>query len=131
MKWTIRAVLWTAVGDALVLLGVSLAGFATHQSNPAGGRLLAMVVPLLAAWGLTAFLGGLYQPGQITWQGTAWRAVLAGMAAGPLAAVLRGLWLGGAPVVPVFALVLSGTTALGMGLWRILAMWLFKTKARA
>ena len=69
MKWTIRAVLWTAVGDALVLLGVSLAGFATHQSNPAGGRLLAMVIPLLAAWGLTAFLGGLYQPGWVTWKG--------------------------------------------------------------
>jgi hypothetical protein len=37
--------------------------------------------------------------------------------AGPLAVVLRGLILN-APIIPIFAVVLSVTSALGMMIWR-------------
>jgi len=37
--------------------------------------------------------------------------------AGPLAVVLRGLILN-APIIPIFAVVLSATSAVGMMIWR-------------
>jgi hypothetical protein len=42
---------------------------------------------------------------------------LAGLFAGPFAAVLRGFILN-APIIPIFAAVLAGTVALGMVVWR-------------
>ena len=44
---------------------------------------------------------------------------LAMLFAGPLAVVLRGLILN-APIIPIFAVVLSATSALGMMIWRML-----------
>jgi hypothetical protein len=44
---------------------------------------------------------------------------LAMLFAGPLAVVLRGLILN-APIIPIFAVVLSATSALGLVIWRTL-----------
>jgi hypothetical protein len=41
---------------------------------------------------------------------------------GPLAAILRGLILN-APVIPIFAVVLSATSAFGMLVWRVLYLF--------
>ena len=49
-----------------------------------------------------------------------WRPVLAMVFAAPLAAVLRGLILN-APIIPIFAVVLAGTSAFAMLVWR----WLY------
>ena len=48
-----------------------------------------------------------------------WRPALAMLFAGPLAVVLRGLILN-APIIPIFVVVLSATSALGMVIWRTL-----------
>ena len=45
------------------------------------------------------------------------KAGVAMLFAGPLAVVLRGLILN-APIIPIFAVVLSATSALGMMIWR-------------
>jgi hypothetical protein len=46
-----------------------------------------------------------------------------GVFAGPLAVVLRGFILN-APIIPLFAAILSGTFALGMVIWRALYFFL-------
>jgi hypothetical protein len=51
--------------------------------------------------------------------------VLAMIFAAPLAAVLRGFFLN-APILPIFALVLSATSALGMLVWRGIWYWISK-----
>jgi hypothetical protein len=48
-----------------------------------------------------------------------WRPALTAVFAAPLAAVFRGFILN-APVIPIFAVVLAATTALGMVVWRTL-----------
>jgi hypothetical protein len=47
--------------------------------------------------------------------------------AASFAALLRGLWLN-APIIPIFAVVLASTSALGMLIWR--ALYLLFTRSR-
>jgi hypothetical protein len=106
------------VGDALVLLAVTLAGFGNHNSSLAGGRWLTTFLPLVIAWGLVApWLGNYsirfwHQPFQ------AWRALLAMVLAAPIAAFLRAVLLT-STVVPIFVVALGGVAALSMTAWRV------------
>jgi hypothetical protein len=110
--------LFLLLGDALAILVVTLIGFATHGLSTATPRWLTTYLPLLLSWfGLApwfgVFLASNYcRPLQV------WRAGLAIAFAAPLAALLRSLWLG-TTIVPVFVLVLAGTSALGMLVWRL------------
>jgi hypothetical protein len=106
------------LGDLIALVIFTLVGFASHQTlATAGSRVLATLLPFTAAWGLAAPWLGLYrldltrQPAQL------WRPALACLLAAPLAAWLRGMWLG-APILPIFVLVLAGSSALAMTFWR-------------
>lgn len=110
------------VGDALVLLAVTLAGFGSHNSSLAGGRWLTTFIPLVIAWGVIAPWLGNYQPRlwRQPWQ--AWRALLAMVLAAPLAGFLRAVWLGGT-VIPIFIVALGGVAALSMTVWRVI--WAF------
>ncbi len=112
-----RAVLlWS--GDFLALLLLTLIGFGSHNELGVGvGRMLATFVPLAAAWLCVAGPTGLLKPLQTAGYRSLWRVAWAMLLVGPLAAVLRGFWLG-SPVVPVFAAVLTGTGALVMLIWR-------------
>jgi hypothetical protein len=56
-----------------------------------------------------------------------WRPALTAIFAAPLAAVLRGFILN-APVIPIFAAVLAGTSALGMLVWRLIWYWLVRRR---
>jgi hypothetical protein len=126
------------LGDALTLLIVTLIGFATHgESNLSFlPRILATFVPLLVAWFLIAYWFGLLTPtrpplarhpvranakhlGDVPKAEGVLTAGLAMLFAGPLAIVLRGLILN-APIIPIFAVVLSVISALGMIVWRAL-----------
>ena len=105
--------------DALMILAVTLIGFAMHERSLSGGRWLSTFLPLSASWAGIAIPLGMYkyeitrQPRQI------WRVLLAALFAGPLAALLRALWVPGI-IIPVFAWVLVATTAAGMGVWRLI-----------
>ena len=105
-------------GDALTLAIVTLFGFASHGTlGTAGSRMLTTFVPLMVAWLL---LGPHLRVFDITLAVNfqqLWRPFWAMILAAPMAALLRGLWLG-APILPVFVLVLGGIAALALLVWR-------------
>lgn len=107
------------IGDGLVLLAVTLAGFGNHNSSLGSGRWLATFVPLVVAWALVAPWLGNYQAH--TWRvaAQAWRALLAMVLAAPLAAFLRAVTLN-STVIPVFVVALGGVAALSMTAWRVI-----------
>ena len=111
-------------GDALSIAALTIIGFATHGEADVSfvPRMLALYVPLSIAWFLLSPALGLFQREIISNPKQLWRPALAALFAAPLAAILRGFILN-APVIPIFAAVLAGTSALGMVLWR--ALYLF------
>jgi hypothetical protein len=113
--------------DALILLAVTLIGFAVHERSLAGGRWLSTFLPLAVSWAGIALPFGLYkiditrQPAQI------WRVFLAAAYTGPLAGLVRTLWFPGM-IIPVFILVLIAMTAAAMGVWRLIFAFLTRKK---
>jgi len=131
------------LGDILTLLIVTLIGFATHGETTISfmPRMLTTFIPLLIGWFLLAPWFGLFNPtptqpppfSKGKWG--RWRVAtegakvgLAMLFAGPLAVVLRGLILN-APIIPIFAVVLSATSALGMMVWRIIYLILYQVNS--
>ena len=115
------------LGDALTLLIITLIGFATHGETGISflPRMLTTFIPLCVSWFLIAYYFGLLTPPQPSPNSrnlgrvTVGRVGFAMLFAGPLAVVLRGLILN-APIIPIFAVVLSATSAFGMMIWRTL-----------
>jgi hypothetical protein len=110
-------------GDALALLIVTWIGFGTHGESIANLRWLTTFLPLCIGWGLAAPWFGLYRADTAGRTTQVWRAALAMLLAGPLATWLRGALLD-APILPVFVLVLTGVSAVGMVLWRLIFAWI-------
>jgi hypothetical protein len=112
------------LGDMLAILIVTGIGFATHGEADISflPRMAAAFFPLAIAWFLLAPFVGLFQPAITSNPKQLWRPVLAMVFAAPLAAVLRGLLLNAA-IIPVFAVVLGATSALGMLVWRTVWYW--------
>ena len=106
-------------GDILAIAVVTYIGFATHGETDLSflPRMFAAFLPVTLSWFLLAPWFGLFQPDATSNPRQLWRPVFAVLFAAPLAAVLRGLWLN-APIIPIFAVVLASTSALGMLLWR-------------
>ncbi len=119
------------LGDTLAILIVTIIGFATHGEADLTfmPRMAAMFFPLLIAWFLLAPFLGLFEPGATSSAGQLWRPVLAMVFAAPLATVLRGLILN-APIIPIFAVVLSATSAFGMLVWRGIYFFIQKRSVR-
>jgi hypothetical protein len=107
------------LGDILAIAILTIIGFATHGEAELSfvPRMATTFLPLCIAWFLLAPALGLFQQETISNPKNLWRPTLAGLFAGPFAAVLRGFILN-APIIPIFAAVLAGTAALGMILWR-------------
>ena len=114
---------WLFLGDLLTLALVTLIGFATHGETQVDllPRMLATFLPLTLGWCLTAPFLGLFDLQVTANPRQLWRPVLALVLAGPLAVLLRALWLN-TVVIPIFGVVLSGSAGLGMLVWR--ALWL-------
>lgn len=113
------------IGDILAILIVTFIGFATHGEADISflPRMSAMFFPLLVSWFLLAPFLGLFHQEITSNARQLWRPSLAMIFAAPLAAVLRGLILN-APIIPIFAVVLSATSALGMLVWRGIYLFL-------
>ena len=113
------------IGDLLAIALLTLIGFARHGEADVAflPRMTALYFPLSISWFLLAPALGLFQREIISNPRQLWRPALAGFFAAPVAAVLRGLLLN-APVIPIFAAVLAGVSALGMVLWRLIWYWL-------
>jgi len=106
-------------GDILAIAIVTIIGFATHGEADMSflPRMLAAFIPVTVAWFILAPWFGLFKQEITTNPKRLWRPVLAMLLAGPFAVVLRGLILN-APIIPIFAVVLSATSAFGMFVWR-------------
>lgn len=107
------------LGDVLAIGLVTIIGFASHGEAGLSflPRMAAAFFPLMVAWFLLAPWFGLFQDNVIHNARQLWRPALTALFAAPLAAVLRGFILN-APIIPIFAVVLGATTALGMIIWR-------------
>lgn len=108
-------------GDILAIAIVTFIGFAAHNEADISllPRMAAAFFPLVVAWFLIAPWFGLFHD-EITHNPRhLWRPALAALFVAPLAVILRGLILN-APIIPIFAVVLGATSALGMVLWRSL-----------
>jgi len=110
-----------AAGDIVALALVTVIGFATHGESDLTflPRMLAAFLPLVVAWFLLSPGFGLFQQKIFTDLKQLWRPAFVMVFAGSFAAVLRGLILN-APIIPIFAVVLSVTSAFGMLIWRTL-----------
>jgi hypothetical protein len=117
------------LGDILAIALVTFIGFATHGEAGASflPRMGAAFFPLILSWFILAPALGIFQEQTVLHTGQLWRPVLAMIFAAPFAAVLRGLILN-APIVPIFAVVLSATSAFGMLVWRGLYLFLRRRK---
>jgi len=114
-----RGVLTLALGDAGVYLAATLAGFASHQEleMQAAGRMAATWVPFTGAWLLAALLLGLLRPELARSYRSLPRVIAAALAAAPLGAWLRSLWLR-SDIVPIFVLVMAAVSLVGLLSWR-------------
>lgn len=106
-------------GDVLALALITVIGFAAHDEADLSflPRMLAAFIPLTIAWVLLSPWFGLFQQEITSNPRQLWRTALAALFAAPLAAILRGLLLN-ASIIPMFAVVLASTSALGMLVWR-------------
>lgn len=107
------------MGDMLTLALITVFGFASHGSlGTAGTRMLTTFVPLLIAWLLIAPHLRVFQDATaINWK-ELWRPFWAMVLAAPLAAWIRGAWLA-TPILPVFVVVLGGSSAIALVVWRV------------
>lgn len=107
------------LGDIFILAAVTLVGFAAHGAAEMSSlpRMAASFMPLSFAWFLLAPWFGLFDKTVISNQKNLLRIPLVFLFAAPLAAIVRSAILG-IPAIPLFALILGGTNALGMILWR-------------
>jgi hypothetical protein len=110
-------------GDLLAIALITLTGFATHGELGISfaPRMAALYFPLALAWFLLAPWFGQYRPEVVSDVRQIWRPALVMIFATPAALVVRGQLLN-VPVLPLFALILGGTCALGMMVWRGLAV---------
>lgn len=107
------------ISDAIAIALVTLAGFIFHgEANlTILPRFLIIYLPLSIAWFLLAPWFGLFQPEITSNPKQLWRPALAMLFVAPLAALVRATILGSA-VLPIFANILTATSALGMVVWR-------------
>ena len=120
------------LGDILAIAIVTFIGFATHGEAGLSflPRMAAIYLPLSIAWFVLAPFLGLFRQEIISNPKQLWRPALTAFFAAPLAAVLRGFLLN-APVIPIFAIVLGMTTAVGMVLWRSVYLFFGRNINRA
>lgn len=110
------------IGDVSVLVVLTVAGFATHLTLDAFGRMLVTGVTGLAAWVAVAPFVGVYDESVITNPKGIWRVAWAAVISAPLATFLRAAVLA-RDIPPVFVVVVMLTNGFGLVLWRVYLGW--------
>jgi hypothetical protein len=110
------------IGDVAVLVVLTVAGFATHLTLDAFGRMVVTGVTGLGAWAAVAPFLGVYDESVITNPKGIWRVAWAAVLSAPLATFLRGAVLA-RDVPPVFVLVVILTNGFGLVAWRVYLGW--------
>ncbi len=119
------------LGDIIAFAVLTLIGFATHGETALSfiPRMTITFLPLLLGWFLLAPWLGLFDEQVIANPKNLWRIVLAMLFVAPLAATLRAAWLGDS-VIPLFALILGGSNALGIMVWRWIYIFITRPAAK-
>jgi hypothetical protein len=114
------------LGDLAALVLVTALGFASHNTlGTAGTRILTTFLPLVAAWFLVGALSGVFDPETASSLRSLWRPALAMIYAAPLFGLFRAWALGTPTITALFVVIMGGTGALAMLLWRsAYALWL-------
>lgn len=114
-------------GDCLALALVTVIGFASHGETGLSyaPRMLTTFIPLLLGWFLVAPWLGLFDMRIASDPKNLWRPPLAMSLAAPMTAILRAAMLRGF-ALPLFTLILGGSAALGMLVWRWI--WMFASR---
>jgi hypothetical protein len=110
------------VGDVVVLVLMTVAGFATHLTLGDLGRMAVTGVGALAAWAAVAVPMGVYRLEVIQHPSGVWKVAWAWLIAAPLATFLRGAALA-RDIPPVFVVVVILTNGFALVLWRIYLGW--------
>jgi len=116
-------------GDILALAAITIIGFATHGETDLSfiPRMMTTFIPLVTGWFLIAPWLGTFDPQITSNPKQLWRPPLAMLLATPIAVILRAAMLNGV-ALPLFALILGGSSAFGMLLWRgLFALWKIQT----
>jgi len=118
-------------GDVIAIAALTLIGFATHGETGASflPRMAVIFFPLVIAWFVLSPFLGLFQQEVTQSPRQLWRPILAMFFAAPFAVVIRGLILN-APIIPIFGVVLSVTSAFGMFVWRVIYFLLNRKSSR-
>jgi flagellar biosynthesis protein FliQ len=111
------------IGDILTILIITFIGFASHGEAGLSflPRMLAIFLPLALAWFVLSPFLGLFQQEIVSKPNQLWRPAMVMIFAGPFAVVVRGLLLN-TPIIPIFAVVLSFTSAFGVLIWRAIIL---------
>jgi hypothetical protein len=111
-------------GDIIALAIITVIGFATHGETDLSflPRMSTTFIPLVVSWFLIAPCLGLFNAQNTSALKQLWRPPLAMLLAAPMTAILRAAMLN-AVALPLFTLILGGSAALGMLLWRL--VWYF------
>ncbi|MBI5824890.1 MAG: DUF3054 domain-containing protein [Chloroflexi bacterium] len=115
------------LGDIAALAILTFIGFAMHGETALSfiPRMGTTFLPILFGWFLLAAWLGLFDEQVISNPKNLWRIILAMLFIAPLTATLRSALLGAA-MLPLFPLILGGSNAIGLIVWR----WLYIFIAR-
>ena len=118
------------LGDILAIAILTFIGFATHGETDISyiQRMGTTFFPVLVSWFLIAPWLGLFDEQVIANPKLLWRTLLAMFFAAPLAVILRAALLHSA-ALPLFVLILGGSNALGMLVWRALYLLITRHKS--
>jgi hypothetical protein len=114
-------------GDIIVLAVITIIGFVSHGETELSlvPRMLTTFFPLVVSWFLIAPWLGLFDAQITSKPKQLWRAPLAMLLAAPMTVILRATMLN-TVALPLFTLILGGSAALGLLVWR--AIWYLMSK---
>ena len=109
---------WVVPGDVIVLVVMTIIGFASHSTLDETSRLIVTTAGALVAWAVVAPWFGAFSTETITRWTAVWRVALAWAIAAPVAGFLRGLILD-LVVSPTFILVTIAVNGAALVVWRL------------
>ncbi|MBL8079758.1 MAG: DUF3054 domain-containing protein [Anaerolineales bacterium] len=109
------------LGDILAIAIVTIIGFVTHGEGSLEylPRMAVAFFPLVITWLVLAPWFDLFSAQVVADLKMIWRPALTILFAAPLALIFRGLLLN-APILPIFAVVFTLTSAFGLVVWRFI-----------
>jgi hypothetical protein len=113
------------IGDTITLGIITVTGFASHGETDLSflPRMSTTFIPLVVSWFLIAPWLGLFDKQIVSNPNQLWRPPLAMLLAAPMTSILRATLLNGT-ALPLFTLILGGSAALGIFIWRGIWGWI-------